>query len=156
MVESSPLQVFRVLLARSPHAAERRSVRRREEGLGRTAYFLSIAVNASLWTLILAACIATYAYPDDPESMEAWGLTWIFSLPFVLAVAGISALSYPAYLDADSELLRFLLYLSMVLAAGFTSPLGWAVLSRVVALGRAAFYEDDPVKPSSSVEAGGD
>lgn len=104
------------------------------ERLGRLTYFTSIAVNAGLWTFVAAACIATLVYPEDPESMQGWGLIWFVSLPFIPALSGLASLSYPAYLDADSELLRFALYLSMVVTVGLLNPFGWAVVSRLLSL----------------------
>lgn len=95
-------------------------------------------MNAGLWTLIAAACIATFAYPEDPRALGVWTRLWLSSLPWLLACSGLATFSHAAYLDADSELLRALLYMSMVLTVGFLNPFGWAVFSRLLGLGGAA------------------
>lgn len=105
-----------------------------EANLGRSRFFLSIVINSSLWTLIAAACIGAFAYPEDPEGMKRWSLAWLSSLPFLIGFSGLATLSHPAYLDADSEFLRLLLYVSMVLTVGFASPFGWAIFTRLLGL----------------------
>jgi hypothetical protein len=101
-------------------------------------FFLGIALNASLWTLLATAAIVGLAFPDDPDAAGEWGLAWLASLPFVLGFSGLASLALPAYEDADSELLRFLLHTSLVLTAGLVSPFGWFVLVHLIALGRPA------------------
>ncbi|MDJ0847184.1 MAG: hypothetical protein QNK04_02270 [Myxococcota bacterium] len=105
--------------------------------MGPVGYFVSIGVNACLWTLVAAGCIAMLAYPDDPEALSGWALLWLVSLPFIAVGSAFAALSHSAYLDADSELLRFVLHLSLVLTVGLLNPFGWAVVTRLLGLGSA-------------------
>ena len=58
-------------------------------------FFLGIALNASLWTLLATAAIAGLAFPDDPDAAGEWGLTWLVSLPFVLGIEPSSRTTRP-------------------------------------------------------------
>lgn len=88
--------------------------------LSRILFCGSIALNAGLLSLLLLVCAGPFVRSGD--FWQGLAFLWLFSLPLVLACAGVSWRAYPRYAAANGTTSRVMLYVGLVMATAVAAP----------------------------------
>ena len=88
--------------------------------MSRAAFAISIAINASILSLITAAILVTLLL-EPSETSLGFGLIWAASLPLVGSLATLAIFAYPKYVAAPSQSGKISLYCLLVILVATVS-----------------------------------
>jgi hypothetical protein len=91
-----------------------------EDPVSRAVFAISIAINASILSLITLVVLVTL-FLEPSETSLGFGLIWAASLPLAVFLATLAVFVYPKYVAARSQPKRISLYCLLVISVAAVS-----------------------------------